>query len=57
MSYETESNKNGISKATNKLFFGSKIKKANNNNEFSLTITIEEETESHLRTSFKISNT
>ena len=27
MSYETESNKNGISKATNKLFFGSKIKK------------------------------
>jgi hypothetical protein len=29
MSYETESNKNGISKATNKLFFGSKIKKAN----------------------------
>ncbi len=57
MSYETESNKNGISKATNKLFFGSKLKKPTKNNEFSLTITIDEETESHLRTSFKISNT
>ena len=38
-------------------FLAQKLKKPTKNNEFSLTITIDEETESHLRTSFKISNT
>jgi hypothetical protein len=47
--------KNGISKATNKLL-AQKLKKPTKNKKFSLTITIDEETESHLRTSFKITN-
>ena len=37
-------------------FLAQKLKKPTKNNEFSLTITIDEETESHLRTSFKITN-
>ena len=37
-------------------FLAQKLKKPTKNNEFSLTITIDEETESHMRTSFKITN-